>query len=62
MSLLRNHIVLMVLYAIATGVFFTLLWKEGRSERIRFFLFVVIGLVVGGIVLAWVMYPFPLNR
>jgi len=62
MSLLRNHIVLMVLYALATGVFFTLLWKTERRERIRFFLFVVIGLVVGGIVLAWVMYPFPLNR
>ncbi|HKS22961.1 MAG TPA: hypothetical protein VJZ76_09210 [Thermoanaerobaculia bacterium] len=62
MSLLRNHIVLMVLYAVATGLFFTLLWKSGREERIRFFLFVVIGLVVGGIALAWVMYPFPLHR
>ena len=62
MSLLRNHIVLMALYAVATGLFFTLLWKSGREERIRFFLFVVIGLVVGGIALAWVMYPFPLHR
>ena len=62
MSLLRNHIVLMVLYAVATGLFFTLLWKNGREERIRFFLFVVIGLVVGGIALAWLMYPFPLHR
>jgi cytochrome bd-type quinol oxidase subunit 2 len=62
MSLLRNHIVLMVFYAVATGLFFTLLWKKEREERIRFFLFVVIGLVAGGIVLAWAMYPFPLNR
>jgi len=62
MSLLRNHIVLMVLYAIATGLFFALLWKKERGEQIRFFLFVVIGLVLGGIVLAWAMYPFPLNR
>lgn len=62
MSLLRNHIVLMIVYAIATGLFFALLWKEGRAERIRFFLFVVVGLVVGGIVLAWAMYPFPLHR
>ena len=62
MSLLRNHIVLMVLYAIATGLFFTLLWKSERRERIRFFLFVVLGLVLGGIALAWVMYPFPLHR
>ena len=62
MSLLRNHIVLMVLYALATAAFFTLLWKKDRGERIRFFLFVSIGLVVGGILLAWVMYPFPLHR
>ena len=62
MSLLRNHIVLMILYAIATALFFTLLWKKERGERIRFFLFVAIGLVVGGIALAWVMYPFPLHR
>jgi cytochrome bd-type quinol oxidase subunit 2 len=62
MSLLRNHIVLMVLYALATASFFTLLWKKDRAERIRFFLFVSIGLVVGGILLAWVMYPFPLHR
>jgi cytochrome bd-type quinol oxidase subunit 2 len=62
MSLLRNHVVLMLLYAVATGLFFTLLWKKEREERIRFFLFVVIGLVAGGIVLAWAMYPFPLNR
>jgi undecaprenyl pyrophosphate phosphatase UppP len=62
MSFLRNHIVLMVLYALATALFFTLLWKNDRRERIRFFLFVAIGLVVGGIALAWVMYPFPLHR
>ena len=59
MSLLRNHIVLMVLYALATALFFTLLWKKERGERIRFFLFVAIGLVVGGIVLAWLMYSAP---
>jgi len=62
MSFLRNHIVLMVLYAIATASFFTLLWKKERGERIRFFLFVAIGLVAGGIALAWAMYPFPLHR
>lgn len=61
MSLLRNHIVLMFLYALATALFFTLLWKSGRTERIRFFLFVFLSLFAGGIVLAWVMFPFPLK-
>ena len=61
MSLLRNHIVLMLIYAIATALFFTLLWKSGRAERIRFFFFVFLSLFFGGIALGWVMYPFPLK-
>ena len=61
MSLLRNHIVLMFLYAVATGLFFALLWKETRAERIRFFLLVFCSLFLGGIALAWLMYPFPLQ-
>lgn len=61
MSLLRSHIVLMFLYAVATALFFTLLWKSGRSERLRFFFFVFLSLFFGGIALAWVMFPFPLK-
>jgi hypothetical protein len=60
-SALRNHILLMLFYAIACGVFFSLLWKTERAERIRFFFRVFISLFVGGIVLAWVMYPFPIR-
>jgi cytochrome bd-type quinol oxidase subunit 2 len=60
-SLLRNHIVLMVIYAIATALFFTLLWKNDRAERIRFFFFVFLSLFLGGIALGWVMFPFPLR-
>ena len=61
MSILRHHVVLMFLYAVATALFFTLLWKQGRRERIRFFLFVFLSLFAGGIALAWAMYPFPLR-
>ena len=61
MSLIRNHIVLMFFYAAATAVFFSLLWKNGRRERIRFFLFVFLSLFFGGIALAWAMYPFPIK-
>jgi len=61
MSLLRNHLVLMFLYAAATGVYFALLWKTTREERIRFFFLVFCSLFFGGIALAWLMYPFPLK-
>lgn len=61
MSLLRNHVVLMFLYAVATGAFFALLWKRERSERIRFFLVVFCALFLGGLALGWLMYPFPIR-
>jgi len=61
MTILRNHIVLMFIYAVATALFFTLLWKSERREQIRFFLFVFVSLFFGGIALAWVMFPFPLR-
>jgi hypothetical protein len=60
-SLLRNHIVLMLIYAIAAALFFALLWKPSRAERIRFFLEVFAALFIGGIALGWLMYQFPLR-
>jgi hypothetical protein len=53
--------VLMFIYAVATAVYFALLWKNTRQERIRFFFLVFCSLFFGGIALAWLMYPFPLR-
>ncbi|MFZ2491997.1 MAG: hypothetical protein WA208_10980 [Thermoanaerobaculia bacterium] len=61
MSLLRNHAVLMFLYALGTAAFFTLLWKEGKKERIRYFFFVFLSLFFGGLALGWLMFPWPLR-
>jgi hypothetical protein len=61
LSLLRNHLVLMFLYAAAVSLFFALLWKPTRAERIRFFVEVFAALFIGGIVVGWLMYPFPLR-
>lgn len=59
MSLLRNHIVLMFLYAAATGAFFALLWKTTTSDRVRMFLKIFLSLFLGGIAVAWAMYALP---
>lgn len=61
MMLIRNHLALMFIYAVVTGVFFTLLWKQGRKERLRFFFVVFASLFFGGIAVAWLMFPFPLR-
>jgi len=54
-----SHFLLMVLYALLVSLFFSLLWRRGRREQIRLFLQIFIGMVGGGLLVAWLMYPFP---
>ena len=61
MSFLRGHMMLMFLYAAATALFFSLLWKHDRSERIRSFLVIFCSLFLGGIALGWLMFPLPIK-
>lgn len=59
--MLRNHMLLMFVYAVCTATFFSLLWKPTRREQIKFFALVFCALFLGGIFFAWIMYPFPLR-
>lgn len=61
MSFLRGHMVLMFLYAAAVALFFSLLWKDDRGERIRSFVVIFCSLFLGGIALGWLMYPLPIK-
>lgn len=54
-----SHFLLMVLYALIVSLFFTLLWRRGRKEQIKLFLQIFLGMVLGGLLVAWMMYPFP---
>ena len=54
-----SHFLLMVLYALLVAVFFSLLWRRGRREQIKLFLQIFLGMVGGGLLVAWLMYPFP---
>ena len=54
-----DHLLLMTIYALIVSSFFAVLWRKGRPARIRLFLQLFIGLMAGGILLAWLMYPFP---
>ncbi|HVG06650.1 MAG TPA: hypothetical protein VNM67_03025 [Thermoanaerobaculia bacterium] len=54
-----SHFFLMVLYSLVVSLFFTLLWRRERKEQIRLFLQLFLGMVGGGLLVAWLMYPFP---
>jgi uncharacterized membrane protein YfcA len=55
----ESHILLMTSYAFLVSLFFALLWRRDRSTRVRLFLQLFLGMMLGGLLLAWVMYPFP---
>jgi cytochrome bd-type quinol oxidase subunit 2 len=54
-----SHFFLMVLYSLVVSLFFTLLWKRERKEQVKLFLQLFLGMVGGGLLVAWLMYPFP---
>jgi len=59
MSILRNHMVLMFIYAVLAALFFALLWRHEKRERVRLFFVIFCSLFFGGIILGWLMFPFP---
>ncbi|HEV7514861.1 MAG TPA: hypothetical protein VGR07_01045 [Thermoanaerobaculia bacterium] len=54
-----SHFLLMVVYALLVSAFFTALWRRERKEQVKLFLQLFLGMVVGGLAVAWLMYPFP---
>ena len=54
-----DHFITMAVYAILVSAFFALLWREERRERLRLFGILIAALLLGGLAVAWLMYPFP---
>jgi hypothetical protein len=54
-----DHFLIMTLYALLISLFFALLWRNARRERVALFVKLFLALVVGALVVAWLMYPFP---
>ena len=54
-----SHFLLMVLHALLVSTFFALLWRRERRERVKLFLQIFGAMVGGGLIVAWLMYPFP---
>ena len=53
-----DHFVIMTLYAFLVSAFFALLWRQEKRERWKLFGLLLASLVVGGLAVAWLMYPF----
>lgn len=58
---MRTHFALMLLYSGATALFFALLWRSERRDRIRLFTLIFCSLLFGAMALGWAMYPHPIR-
>lgn len=54
-----NHVTLMILFALVVSAVFACLGKDTLRQRLLFGLWLFLGLVVGGLALGWLMFPFP---
>jgi hypothetical protein len=54
-----SHFLLMVVYAFLLSVFFSALWRRERRDQVVLFVQLFVGMVGGGLLVAWLMFPFP---
>lgn len=54
-----DHFLIMTLYALLVSAFFALLWRHERRDQWKLFGVLMVSLVLGGLAVAWLMYPFP---
>jgi hypothetical protein len=54
-----DHFLIMTLYALLVSMFFSVLWANEKRARLRLFARIFGALVLGGLAVAWLMYPFP---
>jgi diacylglycerol kinase len=54
-----DHFFLLIWHALLISVFFAFLWRVDKKERIILFLKTFLIMVVGGVLVGWLMYPFP---
>jgi hypothetical protein len=59
--MIRSHLLNMVVFSALVAVFFAFLTQKGTRERLRVILILGGSMLVLSLVLAYVMYPFPLR-
>lgn len=54
-----SHFTLMLIYAAQTSFFFAVLWRRNRTSQVKLFTQIFLSLMVGGLVVAWLLYALP---
>ena len=59
--MIRSHLLNMVVFSALVAVFFAFLTQNGARDRVKVILILGGSMVVLSLVIAYVMYPFPLR-
>ncbi len=54
-----DHFLILTIYAFLVAAFFGLIWRAEPRQRLILFGKIFAALVLGGLAVAWLMYPFP---
>jgi hypothetical protein len=54
-----DHLFLLVWHALLVSTFFAFLWRRSARDRKVLFLKAFGIMVLGGVLLSWLMFPFP---
>ena len=56
-----SHVGILVIFSVLVGAFFGLLSRETLREGIKVFLVMTLSMILLSLVVAYLMYPFPLQ-
>lgn len=57
--MIASHLVNLTVFSFLVSTVFATLLREDPRERLRFFLKLFLGFVIGAVVAGWLMAPFP---
>ena len=59
--MLRSHFLNMVILSVLVSIFFAFLTQNDRRERLKVMAILFLSMVVLSLLIAYAMFPFPLN-
>ena len=57
---MTTHLGLMVVFALFVSAVFAALMRDDTQEQLQLFVKLVVGFIVGGVAIGWLLYPLPL--
>ena len=58
--MLNSHLLLLVVFALCVSIVFAALMRDEMGEQVRLGVKMFGGMIVTALILAWLMYPFPI--